>query len=43
MADAKHLPVLTMIASVLTKTKPYIGQESPDDYLDRLIQLILFA
>ena len=43
MADARHLPVLTMIAPVLGKTKPYIGQEPPDDYLDRLIQSISFA
>jgi len=43
MADARYLPVLTMIASVLAKTKPYIGQEPPDDYLDRLIQSISFA
>ncbi|CAB5200424.1 unnamed protein product [Rhizophagus irregularis] len=41
MADARRLPVLTMIAPILAKTKPYIGQEPPDDYLDRLIQLIL--
>ena len=43
MADARRLPVLTMIAPVLAKTKPYTGQEPPDDYLDRLIQSILFA
>ena len=43
MADARYLPVLTMIASVLAKTKPYTGQEPSNDYLDRLIQLILFA
>jgi hypothetical protein len=43
MADARYLPVLTMIALVLAKTKPYIGQEPPDDYLDRLIQSISFA
>ena len=43
MADAKHLPVLTIIASVLVKTKSYTGQEPPDDYLDRLIQSISFA
>ncbi|GBC36910.2 hypothetical protein GLOIN_2v1773489 [Rhizophagus irregularis DAOM 181602=DAOM 197198] len=43
MADARRLPVLTMIALVLAKTKPYIDQEPPDDYLDRLIQSISFA
>ncbi|CAB5389640.1 unnamed protein product [Rhizophagus irregularis] len=43
MADARRLPVLTMIALVLAKTKPYTGQEPPDDYLDRLIQSISFA
>ncbi|CAB4485467.1 unnamed protein product [Rhizophagus irregularis] len=43
MADGRRLPVLTMIAPVLGKTKPYIGQEPPDDYLDRFIQSILFA
>jgi hypothetical protein len=43
MADARRLPVLTMIAPVLAKTKPYIGQKPPDDYLDRLIQSISFA
>src|SRR4051794_11389372 len=43
MADARRLPVLTMIALVLAKTKPYIGQEPPDDFLDRLIQSISFA
>ena len=37
MADARCLPVLTMIVPVLAKTKPYTGQEPPDDYLDRLI------
>ena len=37
MADARRLPVLTMIAPVLAKTKPYTGQEPPDDYLDRPI------
>src|SRR3954453_20397762 len=43
MADARRLPVLTMIAPVLAKTKPYTGQEPPDDYLDRLIQSISFT
>ena len=43
MTDARRLPVLTMVASVLAKTKPYIGQEPPDDYLDKLIQSISFA
>src|SRR3954464_15394251 len=43
MADARRLPVLTMIAPVLAKTKPYIGQEPPDDFLNRLIQSISFA
>ena len=43
IADARRLPVLTMIAPVLGKTKPYIGQEPPDDYLDRFIQSISFA
>ena len=43
MTDARRLLVLTIIASVLAKTKPYIGQEPPDDYLDRLIQSISFA
>src|ERR1043165_1103495 len=42
MADTRCLPVLTMIAPVLTKTKPYTGQEPLDDYLDRLIQSISF-
>src|SRR4051794_38122756 len=43
MADARRLSVLTMIALVLRKTKLYIGQEPPDDYLDRFIQSISFA
>src|SRR3954469_21473748 len=43
MADARRLPVLTMIAPVLAKTKPYVGQEPPDDFLNRLIQSISFA
>ena len=43
MADARRLPVLNLIASILAKNKPYIGQEPPDDYLDRLIQSISFA
>src|SRR4051812_36616876 len=43
MADARRLPVLTIIAPVLAKTKPYVGQEPPDDFLDRLIQSISFA
>src|ERR1044072_55689 len=32
-----------MIALILVKSKPYTGQEPPNDYLDRLIQLISFA
>ena len=43
MADARRLPVLTMIAPVLGKTKPYTGQEPTDEYLDRLIQSLTFA
>ena len=43
MADARRLLVLNLIASILAKTKPYTGQEPPDDYLDRLIQSISFA
>ncbi|CAB4407228.1 unnamed protein product [Rhizophagus irregularis] len=43
MTDARRLPVLTIIAPVFAKTKPYTGQEPPDDYLDRLIQSISFA
>ena len=43
MADARRLPVLNLIASILAKNKPYTGQEPPDDYLDRLIQSISFA
>src|SRR3954454_19741021 len=43
MADGRRLPVLTIIAPVLAKTKPYTGQEPPNDYLDRLIQSISFA
>src|ERR1043165_2222672 len=43
MADARRLPVLTMIVLVLAQTKPYTGQNHPDDYLDRLIQSISFA
>src|SRR4051812_18989038 len=43
MADARRLPVLNLIAPILAKTKPYTGQEPPDDYLDRLIQSISFA
>src|SRR5271156_4048654 len=33
MADARRLPVLTLIASVLARAKPYTGQEPPNDYL----------
>jgi len=43
MANARHLPVLNLIAPILAKNKPYTGQEPPDDYLDRLIQSISFA
>src|SRR5438128_197114 len=43
MADARRLPVLTMIAPIFAKNKPYTGQEPPNDYLDRLIQSILLV
>ena len=43
MADTRHLPVLNLIAPILAKNKPYIGQKPPDNYLDRLIQSISFA
>ena len=42
MADTRHLPVLNLIAPILAKNKPYISQEPPNDYLNRLIQLISF-
>ena len=43
MADTRHLPVLNLIAPILAKNKPYISQEPPNDYLNRLIQSISFA
>ncbi|CAG8687627.1 12554_t:CDS:1 [Dentiscutata heterogama] len=38
MADTRYLPVLKLIASALAKFPPYIGQELPDDYLNKVIQ-----
>src|SRR4051794_17355539 len=38
MAEARRLPVLKLIAPALAKFQPYIGQELPDDYLDKVIQ-----
>ncbi|CAG8852382.1 35250_t:CDS:1, partial [Gigaspora margarita] len=35
MADARRLPVLKLIAPALAKFQPYIGQEPPDNYLDK--------
>ncbi len=43
MINVRRLLVLNLIAPILAKNKPYTGQELPDDYLDRLIQSILFA
>src|SRR3954468_3225296 len=38
MAEARRLPVLKLMAPALAKFQPYIGQELPDDYLDKVIQ-----
>ncbi|GBB88673.1 hypothetical protein RclHR1_15220014 [Rhizophagus clarus] len=38
MAEGRRLPVLKLIAPALAKFQPYIGQEPPDDYLDKVIQ-----
>ncbi|GES92079.1 hypothetical protein GLOIN_2v1772633 [Rhizophagus clarus] len=38
MAEGKRLPVLKLMAPALAKFQPYIGQEPPDDYLDKVIQ-----
>ncbi|CAG8725969.1 2984_t:CDS:1, partial [Dentiscutata heterogama] len=34
-----HLPVLKVMALALAKFSPYTGQEPPDDYLNKVIQL----
>ncbi|CAG8658240.1 3165_t:CDS:2, partial [Diversispora eburnea] len=33
-----HLPVLKLMAPTLAKFQLYIGQEPPDEYLDKVIQ-----
>ncbi|GES92003.1 hypothetical protein GLOIN_2v1778214 [Rhizophagus clarus] len=38
MAEGRRLPVLKLMAPALAKFQPYIGQEPPDDYLDKVIQ-----
>ena len=38
MAEGRRLPVLKLMAPALAKFQPYIGQERPDDYLDKVIQ-----
>ena len=38
MAEARRLPLLKLMAPALAKFQPYIGQEPPDDYLDKVIQ-----
>ena len=38
MAEARRLPVLKLMAPALAKFQPYIGQELPDEYLDKVIQ-----
>ena len=38
MAEARRLPVLNLITPGLAKFKPYVGQEPPDEYLDKVIQ-----
>ncbi|CAG8666626.1 10216_t:CDS:2, partial [Diversispora eburnea] len=35
MAEARRLPVLKLMAPALAKFQPYIGQELPDEYLDK--------
>ncbi|CAG8581869.1 3928_t:CDS:2 [Cetraspora pellucida] len=39
MADARHLLVLNLMAPALAKFPPYTGQEPPNDYLNKVIQL----
>ena len=38
IAEARRLPVLKLIAPALAKFQPYIGQEPPNEYLDKVIQ-----
>jgi hypothetical protein len=37
-AETRRLPILKLMGPALTKFKPYIGQEPPDEYLDKVIQ-----
>ncbi|CAJ0824403.1 5346_t:CDS:2 [Entrophospora sp. SA101] len=43
MADDRRLPVLKLIQPALASFPPYIGQEPPDDYLDKVVQSWAFA
>ena len=43
MADAKRLSVLKLITPILASIQPYIEQEPPDDYIDKVIQSWSFA
>ena len=43
MAEARRLPVLNLITPGLAKFKPYVGQEPPVEYLDKVIQSWSFA
>ena len=37
MTEGRYLPVLKLMALALAKFLPYIGQESPNDYLNKII------
>ncbi|CAG8636931.1 3159_t:CDS:2, partial [Paraglomus brasilianum] len=43
MAEARRLPVLKLIQPALASFSPYIGQEPPDDYFDKVMQSWAFA
>jgi len=43
MTEARRLPVLKLIQLALASFSPYIGQEPPDDYFDKIIQSWAFA
>jgi hypothetical protein len=43
MADARRLPVLTLLTPILAKIPSYTGQCPPDEYIDNIIQSWSFA
>jgi hypothetical protein len=43
MVEGRRLPVLKLISLTLASIPSYTGQESPDKYIDRVIQSWSFA